>query len=290
MLASRREREERILKKLNESKNFSLFVDAMNYILFLNNDMLEEPINKDYLNYLRTTRAYLKEKWKSNPIIFMSYQNIISKITNFINEIASDEDIITKYALLLKMINGGYISGKTLTRINSKYLDCYHYYGLDAILGNSCCRHQVSLLHDVLKNITDTRRICIGNYENKKATHCILAAYDDELEKYLLLDPTGIEIYNPNDNLVLSDSKSKKKYIKANYSVSYYPDFNDMNSFLKFFKELYSSNLEEEEYEEILNRARLAYSILSSLHESDFVDFSNYIKPYREKIVRLLKR
>ena len=278
-----------ILSELIQNEELPMCAEIINVILFSNNDSLNEPFEL-YSDYLYKAKLFFKSKYKSNPMIYMKYKKIVSKISKFLNIIVEKDDYISKYCILLDLINHGYLSGKHLTRDNKKYIDGYDYYGLDAILGNCCCRHQASLIQDVLKKDINSVRLGVGKYRFGTANHCVLAVYDSELEKYVLLEPTANVIYNPNVNLKIEELNNKIRYIKANYSVTYFSDFDNVNNFLNFFNSLYESRLTKEEIEYILYRLELNKITNLKIYKSDFNELYNYIKSDREDIVKTLKR
>lgn len=278
-----------VLSELIQNEELPVCNEIINVILFSNNDSLNEPF-ESYSEYLYKARLFFKTKYKSNPMIHMKYKKIVSKISKFLNTIVEKDDYISKYCILLNLIDYGYLSGKHLTRDSEKYIDGYDYYGLDAILGNCYCRHQASLIQDVLKQDSHSVRLGVGKYKFGTANHCVLAVYDSELEKYVLLEPTSDLIYNSSNNLRMEELDNKIRYIKANYSVTYFSDFDNVNNFLNFFARLYESRLTKEEIEYILYRLELNKITNLRLYKPDFDDLSDYIKSDREDIIRMLKR
>ena len=282
-------RENSLLSELIQNQELSVCNEMINAILFSNNDSLKEPFEL-YKDYIDKAKIFFKTKYKSNPIIYMKYKKIVAKISKFLDTIVDKDDFISKYCILLDLINYGYLSNRKLTRDNNKYIDGYDYYGLDAVIGNSCCRHQASLMKDILEKDTSVIRLGVGKYVFDKANHCVIAIYDKEIEKYILLDPIIDKLYNPSINLKMEDLNQRIRYIKANYSVTYFSDFDNANTFLKFFKNLYESKLTKEEIEYICYRLELNKKTNLILYKPDFDELFDYIKSDREDIIRLLKR
>jgi len=278
-----------LLNELIQMKEVPFCSEMINVILFSNNDSLNEPIEL-YKDCLDKAKMFFKSKYKTDPILFIKYKRIVNKISKFLDTLVEKDDYISKYYILLYLINNGYLSGKKLTTESSKYLDNYDCFGLDAILGNCCCRHEGSLIQDVLKNNNPTIRLGIGNSTFQKANHCILAVYDYEINKYILLDSVKRMLYNSKQNLEIINSKNQIKYIKANYSITYFSDFNNVNDFLEFFENIQFSRLSKSEIKYIYYKFELNHKIYMKMFESDFEDFSEYIKPERESIIRLIKR
>lgn len=282
-------RENSLLSELIQNQELPVCNEMINAILFSNNDSLKEPFEL-YKDYIDKAKIFFKTKYKSNPIIYMKYKKIVAKISKFLDTIVDKDDFISKYCILLDLINYGYLSNRKLTRDNNKYIDGYDYYGLDAVIGNSCCRHQASLMKDILEKDTSVIRLGVGKYVFDKANHCVIAIYDKEIEKYILLDPIIDKLYNPSINLKMEDLNQRIRYIKANYSVTYFSDFDNANTFLKFFKNLYESKLTKEEIEYICYRLELNKKTNLILYKPDFDELFDYIKSDREDIIRLLKR
>ena len=278
-----------LLNELIQMKEIPFCSEMINVILFSNNDSLNEPIEL-YKDCLDKAKMFFKSKYKTDPILFIKYKRIVNKISKFLDTLVEKDDYISKYYILLYLINNGYLSGKKLTTESSKYLDNYDCFGLDAILGNCCCRHEGSLIQDVLKNNNPTIRLGIGNSTFQKANHCIVAVYDYEINKYILLDSVKRMLYNSKQNLEIIDSKNQIKYIKANYSITYFSDFNNVNDFLEFFENIQFSRLSKSEIKYIYYKFELNHKIYMKMFEPDFEDFSEYIKPERESIIRLIKR
>lgn len=283
MIRERRKKEETLLKEYVTSEDTLLFMELINDVLFANNDFLEEPINKDYIELLKVTKLYYKNNRKSNLIVDYTYNALISKIASIINRITPKDDIISKYTLLMKLINLGNTKAE-----NCDYFDYYSIYGLDAVMGNSCCRHRASLIYDVLSRFTDVKRITIGNSENEKGNHTILAIYDKEYEKYLLFDSVRVCLYNPTEDFKIVDFIGKTSYIKANYGITYFNDFEFFDDFLSFYKNLSKNHLTNEEYLEILGKANLSYRLIPLYYSSETINLKNEFNLCKEKVRKLI--
>ncbi len=324
MESERRIKAETRMKELLGRKNIIQMIMEVKELLYSNNDCLENPTNDYYLRYLSTIRQYAKYASDYDAKVYLQYRNIIRKIRRFIDSITAPDDMVSKYAFLLKMINSSCLSGQPLTRNRDNYLDAYKYLGADVILGNCCCRHQASLIKDVIDinalntvrvgignadnttinhralvaydgqtnkylfNNPNTVRVGVGDGENIPANHCVLAAYDRQINKYLFLDSISALAYNPNGNEELIKSNGKKRYIKANCSYSHFEDFTNMDDFIDFFKKVYKSNLTKEEFEDVMDRVFVGYRLFGEMYKDDFIDFSRSIRDDREKLKSLV--
>lgn len=283
MIKERRKKEETLLREYLHSEDTLLFIELINNVLLSNNDFLDEPINKDYIELLKLTKLYYKNNRKSNLMINYTYNALVSKIASILNKVTPKDDIISKYALLMKLIN---LNNKKYT--NEEYMDYYNEYGLDTVFGNSCCRHRASLIYDVLSKFTDVKRITIGENENGKGNHTIVAFYDTEYNKYLFFDPVNVYLYNPINNDAIEDYIGKHRYIKANYGITYFDDFYDVNKFLTFYRNISSSHLTNDEYIDILSKVRIAYNILPLYYSTELSVLKEEFASCKEKAKKLI--
>ena len=265
------------------------FYEIMKKTILSNNELLTEINDPSYLEMLRDTRLYFKTVYSNNMLVQMPYYSMLSNIASTVSDVTDSDVILGKYVVLMNLIKSKYLSGKELTWDESKYVDCYSYFGLDAILGNACCRHRASLIKDIIKEKADVKRIGIGNSQSECANHAIIAVYHKGLKKYLFLDPVSFKLYNPNDNLELKTENGKTKYIKASYSTTFFDEFDNINSFAKFFNNISSSHLTKDEMSEL--QVRLMLHCMGDLKrkEEAFAELSKKIEPKREQVKRLVK-
>ncbi len=273
----------------NHPMNEFDFFEIIKKTILSDNELLTEINDESYLEMLRDAKLFFKTIYSNNMLVQMPYYSMLYNIASTVSEVTDSDGILGKYVVLMNLIKSKYLSGKNLTWDESKYVDCYSYFGLDAILGNACCRHRASLIKDAIKENVDVKRIGIGDSKDGCANHAIIAAYSKELKKYLFLDPVSFKIYNPNDKLELKTESGKTKYIKANYSTTFFDEFDDINSFAKFFNNIYKSQLTDDEIDETKVRLMLHSLGDSKRKEEAFTELSKIIEPEREHVKRLIK-
>lgn len=281
----------KILADVIGKRNDVNTVKELATILFSNNDALDEKTSAEYVLALNAVKKFYQDCGYNNPLINLQYSLAINKIDRGLSEAIAKDDIITRYVAVLKLIGSGLLSGKKLTR-NNCYIDSFYCYGIDALLGNCCCRHQLSLINDIISKSTDTVRLGVGPEENGPANHCVLAAYDGYLDKYLFLDSIRAFSYNPNpDNpFELIKPNGNKKYIKANCSYSYFPEFRNVEEMKSFFDNIKSYNLTKEECEELKYKITFASKVLMPLMKELLHDIGKSVEKEREFTKILLLR
>ena len=273
------------LNKLKEYRSTLKDIEAMDKLLLSNNDLLEEPISEEYKDYLNRVRKHIRNSMPNNLTIYYLYSKIVNDLVLFIKNNTEEDDIIEKYTLLLKIIDTYYADKNNKDLFD--YNDCS---GLNAVFGNCCCRHFASLMYDVRKHFTDVKRICLGSSETDKANHCIIAVFDKQENKYLFLDSVKPLIYNYEGDYKLKTFNNKVSYIKANYSVTYYNDFDNIDIFIKFYKNLDNSKLSFGDYCYLSNRVYMSYYYLNEDRKSKYNLIRESIDLKKKQILTLIPK
>ncbi len=278
---------EAYLKKCRQTWDYK---DCFN-MLYRNNDYVESELLSDNYSYMMNfgkdlIDAEYESKRLENEDLYKLYEDIIGTTRYFISK-CCDTDTISLYTAIGSFIRNAAFKGKDRINRSLKYKDYIRLLGLDVILGRSCCRHKASLYKAIMSGFVDTKALSVGPDENQKSNHSIVCAeYND---KYLLLDSTVPVLYFPLEQFIIY-GHGEDFYIKSSNSYIYEGDFDNLERFFTFFRELYNNTkLSEEEYSKLYSEIIDKYR--DYLKEKGLSrELSLRLEPSREMIRKVINK